>query len=53
MTTNQGARIADVGMPPARFSAFVLAHRLAVVDLAEAPVAAHPGSTWVTDASCV
>jgi hypothetical protein len=44
-----GARLAAVGLPAARWSLHALAHRLAVVDLADALLTAHPGGRWVTE----
>jgi hypothetical protein len=47
--TPDGARLAGVGLPAARWTLHALAHRLAVADLADALLAAHPGSRWVTE----
>jgi hypothetical protein len=47
--TPDGARLAGVGLPAARWTLHALAHRLAMADLADALLAAHPGSRWVTE----
>jgi hypothetical protein len=49
LTTAAGARLADVGLPAARFSPAALPHRLAVVDLADVLLARHPGATWTCE----
>jgi hypothetical protein len=49
LATPAGARLADVGLPAARASLLLLPHRLAVVDLADALLASHPGATWTTE----
>jgi hypothetical protein len=47
LTTAAGARLADVGLPAARFSPAALPHRLTVVDLADVLLARQPGTTWI------
>ena len=47
--TQEGARLADVGIGPASLVLSELAHTLAVVALAEYLVAAHPGSELITE----
>jgi hypothetical protein len=47
LTTAAGARLADVGLPAARYSPTAVRHRLAVVDLVDALLASHPGAVWI------
>jgi hypothetical protein len=47
LTTATGARLAAVGLPAARFVPALMAHRLAVVDLADVLLARAPGATWI------
>jgi Replication-relaxation len=47
--TPDGAQLAAVGLPAARWTLHALAHRLAVADLADALLAGHPGGRWVTE----
>ncbi|HEV8635670.1 MAG TPA: replication-relaxation family protein, partial [Chloroflexota bacterium] len=49
VATPEGTRVAGVGLPPARVTASTLAHHLAVADLAERLLAAHPGARWLTE----
>ena len=49
LTTPVGARLADVGLPAARYSPAAVRHRLAVVDLADALLASHPGAVWISE----
>jgi hypothetical protein len=49
LTTPAGARLADVGLPAARYAPTTVRHRLAVVDLADALLARHPGAAWVCE----
>jgi hypothetical protein len=49
LTTGLGARLADVGLPAARFSPAATPHRLAVADLAEALLAGRPGAQWIAE----
>src|SRR5688572_22278804 len=49
LATGLGARLADVGLPAARFSPAATPHRLAVADLAEALLAGRPGATWIAE----
>ncbi len=43
------AALADVGLPAGRLTSVTLAHYLAVADLAEHLLTAHPGASWVTE----
>ena len=47
--TTQGARLAEVGLAPARIVPAEVHHALAIVDLAEELLAAHPGATLLTE----
>jgi hypothetical protein len=49
LTTPAGARLADVGLPAARYAPTAVRHRLAVVDLADALLARHPGAVWISE----
>lgn len=49
LTTPAGARLADVGLPAARYSPTAVRHHLAVVDLADALLASHPGASWICE----
>jgi hypothetical protein len=49
LTSPLGARLADVDLPPARLNLPELDHALAVVDLSEQLLAAHPGAAWITE----
>jgi hypothetical protein len=49
LTTPAGARLADVGLPAARYSPTAVRHRLAVVDLAGALLERHPGAAWISE----
>ena len=47
--TTQGAKLADTGLSPARIVPAEVHHALAIVDLAEELLAAHPGATLLTE----
>jgi len=49
MATPLGAQLADADLPPARLNLPELEHALALVDLSELLLRAHPGSQWVTE----
>jgi hypothetical protein len=49
VATPAGARLAAVGLPAAPYRPTRLAHHLAVADLADALLAAHPGARWVCE----
>ena len=49
LTTPLGAQLAGADLPPARLNLPELEHSLALVDLSEQLLDAHPGSQWVTE----
>lgn len=49
MTTSAGATLTGAGLAAARFAPSALPHRLAVVDLADALLASHPGASWISE----
>lgn len=48
-TTHRGTELADVDLGPASLDYAQLHHQLAIIDLSEELLAAHPGTAWETE----